>query len=137
MNSDYLKELLVDATFDNFRRTTIENAENPYDVEFQVDLLKNYIYKLVFDMSGKSEGVVVKLYDLGPKKKASEPKLLYTSTEDIMDENAVFDVTFEAPRTRMLVKYEVKDATYKGCVTFVLGVFKNDKLKAANLEKSN
>ena len=129
MKPDYMKDLLGDAVYDNFRRTEIKNSENPYDVEFQVDLLKNFVYKLAFDMSAKSEGVVVKLYDLGVKSKkdSSEPKLIYTSSEDIMDENAMFNVTFEAPRTRMLIKYEVKDATYAGCVTFALGVFLRNK----------
>jgi len=128
MNSRYIKELLGDADYDNFRRTEIKFSEDPYDIEFRVDLLKNYVYKLIFDMSGKSEGVVVKLYDLGggPQSELKEPKLLYTSTEDKMNENATFDVSFKAPKTRMLVKYEVKDATYEGCVTFMLGVINRD-----------
>jgi len=140
INKVYMKEMLGDAVYDNFRRTDIEFSKDPYEIEFRVDLLKNFVYKLIFDMSGKSEGVIVKLYDLGSKKKseASEPKLLYTSSEDIMDKNAMFDVTFEAPKTRMLIKYEVKDATYKGCVTFVLGVFlRNKKPKTANLDFNN
>lgn len=136
MDSEYLNLLLGDDTrYENFRRTRISNSDDPYDIEFQVDLLKNYVYKLVFDMSGKSEGVVVKLFDLGEKKKKpTEPKLLYTSSEDIMDENAIFDVEFEAPKTRMLIKYEVKDATYEGCVSFVLGVIK--KLPKDNKTKA-
>lgn len=130
MDSDKIKNLLGDAVYDNFRRTIIENAKDPYDVEFQVDLLKNFTYNLIFDMSGKPEGVVVKLYDLGKKGETSAPKLLYTSSEDIMNENATFDISFEAPKTKMLVKYEVKDATYEGCVTFLLGVFLRDKTKS-------
>lgn len=136
MNSDYLKTLLGEATYDNFRRTTIEYAKDPCDVEFQVDLLKNYTYKLVFDMSEKPEGVVVKLFDLGTKNEDKEPQLLYTSSEDIMDENKTFNISFEAPRTRMLVKYEVKDATYKGCVTFVLGIFKHQNT-TVNVDQTN
>ena len=132
MNSERKESLLIGSSFDNFRMTKIENAKDPYEVQFQVDLLKNYTYKLIFDMSAKSEGVIVKLYDLGPKNKVGEPKLIYTSTEDIMDENAIFDISFKAPKTRMLVKYEVKDATYEGCVTFLLGYFKNEKSKTLN-----
>ena len=68
--------------------------------------------------------MIVKLYDLGKKKiKGAEPKLIYSSSEDVMDTNAMFDLTFEAPKTRMLVKYEVKDDTYSGCITFVVGIF--------------
>ena len=124
MNSERIENLLGEASYDNFRRTEITYSKDPYDIEFQVDLLKNYTYKLVFDMTDKPEGVVVKLYDLGAKKEAAAPKLLYTSSEDIMDENSTFDVTFTAPKIRMLIKYEVKDATYPGCVSFVLGTIR-------------
>ena len=124
MNSERISLLLGDAVYDNFRMTKIKNSKDPYDIEFQVDLLKNFTYKLVFDMTDKTEGVVVKLFDLGDKKSTEEPELLYTSSEDVMDGNAMFDVEFEAPKTRMLVKYEVKDATYEGCVSFVLGVIR-------------
>ncbi len=121
MNSDRIRTLLGDAEFNNFRMTKIETSENPYDIEFQVDLLKNFVYKLVFDMSEKSEGVVVKLFDLGKKKEKIAPKLIYSSGEDLMDENKNFNISFKAPMTRLLIKYEVKDATYEGCVSFVLG----------------
>ncbi len=125
INKQIVQDLLGESVYDNFRRTEIKTAENPYDLEFRVDLLRNFVYKLVFDMKDKSEGAVVKLYDLGPKKKKEDPnpKLIYSSLEDKMDENAMFEITFEAPKTRMLVRYEVKDATYPGCVTFMLGVF--------------
>ncbi len=126
MNSERIKTLLGEASYDNFRRTEIKYSKDPYDIEFQVDLLKNYEYKLVFDMTDKSEGVVVKLYDLGDKKNPTEPKLLYASSEDKMTENATFDVSFVAPKTRMLIKYEVKDATYAGCVSFVLGTIRKN-----------
>lgn len=128
INKAIVQDLLGESIYDNFRRTEIENSENPHDIEFRVDLLKNFVYKLVFDMKDKSEGVVIKLYDLGPKKKkeAVEPTLLYTSSEDKMDENAMFDITFAAPRTRILIKYEIKDATFPGCITFMLGVFLRD-----------
>ena len=140
LNSKNIQDLLGESVYDNFRRTEITNSDDPYEIEFRVDLLKNFVYKLVFDMSEKSEGVIIKLYDLGPKKKneLSEPQLLYTSSEDKMDDNAMFDITFEAPKTRMLVKYEVKDATYPGCVTFVLGVFMRDqKPKGKNINLSD
>jgi hypothetical protein len=129
VNVDQVKELLGEAHFDNFRSTKIKYAKDPYDIEFQVDLLQNFTYKLVFDMSSKSEGVVVKLFDIGAKKKnksQQKPKLLYISTDEQMDENTILTVEFEAPRTRMLVRYEVKDATYEGCVSFILGTkFRN------------
>lgn len=132
VESERIKMLLGDALYDNFRLTKIEFSKDPYEIEFRVDLLRNFIYKLVFDMSQKSEGVVVRLYDLGKKGQDEEPKLLYISSEDVMDENVTFDVTFEAPRTRMLIKYEVKDATYEGCVTFILGVFLRAKKQKSN-----
>lgn len=136
MNSERIKILLGDAMYDNFRMTKIITAENPYDIEFQVDLLRNFVYKLVFDMTDKSEGVVVKLFDLGNKKSTIEPILLYASSENVMSENSTFDVSFEAPKTRLLIKYEVKDATYPGCVSFVLGVEKRlDKKSISILKK--
>jgi hypothetical protein len=138
MNSERIKNLLGEALYDNFRSTDIEYSKDPYDIEFQVDLLKSFVYKLVFDMSAKSEGVVIKLYDLGKKKENSEPKLLFTSSDELMGENAIFDVTFVAPKTRMLIRYEVKDATYEGCVTFALGVFRKEKIpKKTSLDFNN
>ena len=129
MDSDYMKNLLGDAVYDNFRRTEIKNSTDPYDISFRVDLLKNFVYKLVFDMSDKSEGVIVKVFDLEGKKETDTTgfKLVYSSSEDVIDEDAMFDVTFEAPKTKMLIKYEVKNATYEGCVTFALGVFLREK----------
>jgi len=136
MNSERIKNLLGSAIYDNFRMTKITSEENPYDIEFQVDLLRNYVYKLVFDMTEKSEGVVVKLFDLGDLNSKMEPNLLYVSSEDVMTENSTFEVNFEAPKTRLLIKYEVKDATFPGCVSFVLGVEKKlDKKSNSNLKK--
>ena len=129
INHDSLLLLLEEANYENFRRTEIVYAEDPYDIEYEVHFLKNYTYKLVFDMSGKSEGVVVKLFDLGEKKSAQTPTLIYESSEDIMKENKTFEVDFKAPKNRLLVKYEVKDATFPGCVTLVLGYYAKKKLK--------
>ena len=56
MKPNYMEEFLGEAVYDNFRRTEIKYSENPYEIEYQVDLLKNFVYKLVFDMSDKSEG---------------------------------------------------------------------------------
>jgi len=134
MDSKRLKVLLGDSDFNNFRMTKIENTEHPYEVEFQVDLLRNLVYKLVFDMSQKSEGVIVKLFDLGKKKEKVAPKLIYSSSEDEMDENKKFNISFKAPMTRLLVKYEVKNHTFEGCVSFVLGSEPNGK-KAKHINR--
>ena len=128
MNSNRIKEILDGARYDNFRQTSIEYTKDPYDLEFEVHLLKNFVYRLAFDVSNKPEGVVIKLYDLGNKKNPnSEPELIFVSTEDEMDENWLHNIEFEAPRTRLLVKYEVKDATFPGCVIFVVGT--TDRMK--------
>ncbi len=127
------KSLLGNAVYDNYRQTYIKNAKDPYDIEFRVDLLKNFNFKLIFDMKAKSEGVIVKLFDVGEDGK-EVGNLLYQSSEDIMTENATFEIQFEAPKTKLLVKYEVKDETYEGCVLFMLGVYLRDK-KAKKTKK--
>lgn len=120
-------QLLGAAEYDNHRSSDIITSENYHVEEYQINLFKGVVYKLVFDASKLPEGVTINLYDLGKKRGAGKYEQVFSSAEAEITEDGTYEVTLEFPQRKMLVQYQVENNTKPGCVSFVLGYyFKNN-----------
>jgi hypothetical protein len=120
-------QMLGAAEYDNSRSTDILTSENTKIEEYQINLFKGVVYKLVFDASTMPEGVTINLYDLGKKRGVGKYELVFSSTTAEKTKDDTYEVTMEFPQRKMLVQYEVLNDTKPGCVSFVLGYyFKNN-----------
>ncbi|MCB0401589.1 MAG: hypothetical protein KDD41_05860 [Flavobacteriales bacterium] len=119
-------QLLGAAEYDNHRSSDVITSENFHTEEYQINLFKGVVYKLIFDASQMPEGVTISLFDLGKKRGAGKYEQVFSSAEAEQTENGTYEVTLEFPQRKMMVQYEVKENTQPGCVSFVLGYyFKN------------
>ncbi len=120
-------QLLGAAEYDNHRSSDIITSENFHSEEYQINLFKGVVYKLIFDATQLPEGVTIYLYDLGKKRGAGKYEEVFNSETAELSKNGSYEVTLEFPQRKMMVKYEVKENTQPGCVSFVLGYyFKNN-----------
>lgn len=122
-----IHQILGAAQYDNHRTTDILTSDNTLIEEYQINLYKGVVYKLVFDASKLPEGVVINLYDLGKKRGAGKYEQVFSSASAKKTDDDLFEVTMEFPQRKMLVQYEIPDESKPGCVSFVLGYyFKNN-----------
>lgn len=122
-------QLLGAAVYDNHRSSEIITSENFHTEEYQINLFKSVVYKLVFDVSKMPDGVTIYLYDLGKKRGAGKYEEVFNSETAEVTENGTYEVTMEFPQKKMLVKYEIKENTKQGCVSFILGYYFKNRIK--------
>ncbi len=122
-----IKQLLGAAEYDNSRSTEIKTSDYTVKEEYRIDLFKDLVYKLIFDVSDMPEGVIINLYDLGNKRGAGKYELVFSSDTAERTKDNTYEVTMEFPQKKMMVSYDIINNTKPGCVSFVLGFyFKNN-----------
>lgn len=120
-------QMLGAAEYDNHRNTDIITSENYHVEEYQINLFRGVVYKLVFDATEMPEGVSINLYDLGKKRGAGKYELVFSSSDAKKTDEGNYEVTMEFPQRKMLLQYKIENNTKPGCVSFVLGYyFKNN-----------
>ena len=129
MKKKRIYQLLGAAEYDNSRNTSIENLDYIVKEEYQINLFKGVVYKLVFDVSKMPEGVVIKLVDLGKKRGIGKYEEVFNSETAQKTKNNTYEVTLEFPQRKMMVAYEVMDNTKPGCVSFVLGYYFKNRIR--------
>jgi len=122
-------QLLGAAEYDNSRSSEIKNIDATFKEEYQINLFKGVVYKLIFDVSKMPEGVIIKLYDLGKKRGAGKYEEVFSSNTAKKTENDTYEVTMEFPQRKMMVSYDVVNNTKPGCVSFVLGYYFKNTIK--------
>ena len=122
-------QLLGAAEYDNYRSTEIKNIDAILKEEYQINLFKGVVYKLVFDVSKMPEGVIIKLVDLGKKRGVGKYEEVFNSQTANKTENDTYEVTMEFPQRKMMVFYEVDNNTKPGCVSFVLGYYFKNRIR--------
>jgi hypothetical protein len=122
-------QLLGAAEYDNSRSTEIKNIDAIFKEQYQINLFKGVVYKLIFDVSKMPEGVVIHLYDLGNKRGAGKFEEVFNSTTANKTENNTYEVTMEFPQKKMMVSYDVANNTKPGCVSFVLGYYFKNRIR--------
>ncbi len=122
-------QLLGAAEYDNSRSSEIKTYNEIYKEEYQINLFKGVVYKLVFDVSKMPEGVTINLYDIGNKRGPGKYEKVFSSTNATKTKNNTYEVTLEFPQKKMLVTYDVINNTKPGCVSFVLGFYFKNRIK--------
>ena len=127
LKNKHIRVLLGAAEYDNSRSTEIITSENTLIEDYQINLFKGVVYKMVFDASKMPKGATINLYDLGKKRGAGKYELVFSSATAEKTKDDTDEVTMEFPQRKMLVQYEVQAETEPGCIAFVLGYyFKNN-----------
>lgn len=116
-------QLLGAAEYDNYRSTDIITSEYTAKEEYQINLFKGVVYKLVFDVSNMPEGVIINLYDLGNKRGAGKYEEIFNSETAEMTKDSTYEITLEFPQKKLMVSYDIVNDTKPGCVSFVLGYY--------------
>jgi len=129
MKRKRIYQLLGAAEYDNYRTTQIKTHDATFKEEYQINLFKGVVYKLVFDVSKMPEGVIIRLYDLGKKRGIGKYEEVFNSNTATKTENNTFEVTLEFPQRKMMVSYDVLNNTKPGCVSFVLGYYFKNRIK--------
>lgn len=129
MKKRRLYQLLGAAEYDNYRSTDIKNFKHTLKEEYQINLFKGVVYKLIFDVSKMPDGVIIRLYDLGKKKGAGKYEEVFSSESAEKLENNTYEITMEFPQRKMMVSYDVVNNTRPGCVSFVLGYYFKNRIK--------
>jgi len=122
-------QLLGAAEYDNSKSTEIRTFEHSIKEEYQINLFKGVVYKLIFDVSKLPEGVIISLYDLGNKKGPGKYELVFSSETAKKTNYDTYEVTMEFPLKKMMVSYDVINDTKPGCVSFVLGYYFKNRIK--------
>ncbi|MDG1476009.1 MAG: hypothetical protein P8Q14_02580 [Vicingaceae bacterium] len=122
-------QILGAAEYDNARNTEIKTYDLFYKEEYQINLFKGVVYKLVFDVSKMPEGVIIKLHDIGNKKDAGKYELVFNSENETKSAKNTYEITMEFPLKKMQVSYEVPENTKPGCVSFILGYYFKNSIK--------
>lgn len=124
-----IRHLLGAAEYDNSRSTEIITSENTLIEEYQINLFKGVVYKLIFDVSKMPEGATIYLYDLGKKRGAGKYELVFSSATAEKTKDDTYEVTMEFPQRKMMVQYEVLNDTKPGCISFVLGYYFTNNIR--------
>lgn len=122
-------QLLGAAEYDNHRSSDIITSENFHTEEYQINLFKGVVYKLVFDASKMPEGATINLYDLGKKRGAGKYEQVFSSETVELTKDGAYEVTMEFPQRKMMVQYKIKENTKPGCVSFVLGYYFKNRIR--------
>jgi hypothetical protein len=122
-------ELLGAAEYDNSRSSEIKTYDYNVKEEYQINLFKGVVYKLVFDVSEMPEGVIIELYDIGNKRGPGKYELVFSSETATKTKDDTYEVTLEYPQKKLLVTYDIINNTKPGCVSFVLGYYFKNKIR--------
>lgn len=122
-------QVLGAAEYDNSRNTEIKTHDLFYKEEYQINLFKGVVYKLIFDVSKMPEGVIIKLHDIGNKNGAGKYELVFNSENETLSDKNTYVVTMEFPLKKMQVSYEVPENTKPGCVSFILGYYFKNRIR--------
>jgi hypothetical protein len=122
-------QLLGAAEYDNSRSTEIKNVDAILKEEYQINLFKGAVYKLIFDVSKMPEGVTIKLYDLGKKRGIDKYEEVFNSKTAKKTKDNTYEVTMEFPQRKMMVSYDVMNNTKPGCIAFVLGYYFKNRIR--------
>lgn len=129
MKRKRIYQLLGAAEFDNYRSTDIKTFDYTLKEEYQINLFKGVVYKLVFDVSKMPEGVIIRLHDLGKKRGAGKYEEVFNSETATKTKYDTYEITLEFPLRKMMVSYDIINNTKPGCVSFVLGYYFKNKIK--------
>jgi len=129
MKNKKIHELLGAAEYDNYRSTEIKTFDYTIKEEYQINLFKGVVYKLVFDVSKMPEGVIINLYDIGNKRGAGKYELVFSSETAQKTKNDTYEITMEFPLKKMMVSYDIINDTKPGCVSFVLGYYMKNSIR--------
>jgi hypothetical protein len=124
-----IHQLLGAAQYDNAKSSDIITFAGTYKEEYQINMFKDMVYKMVFDATKMPEGVVIKLVDLGKKRGASKYEEVFNSDSTEITPNGTYEVTMEFPQRKMMVIYEIGEDTKPGCVSFVLGYYFRNNIR--------
>ena len=122
-------QLLGAAEYDNARVSEITTSENTSKEEYQINLFKGVVYKLVFDVSKMPEGVIINLHDIGNKRGIGKYELVFSSETAQKTKDDTYEITLEFPQKKMMVSYEIVNDTKPGCVAFVLGYYFKNRIR--------
>ncbi len=122
-----INQFLGAAIYDNHKTSEIRTTADPYTEEYQINLFKGVVYKLIFDARELPEGAIINLYDIGNKRGPGKFELVFSSETAELTKNGTYEIALEFPKKKMLVSYDVMDNTKTGCVSFVLGYYFKDK----------
>jgi hypothetical protein len=122
-------ELLGAAEYDNSRSSEIKTYDYTVKEEYQINLYKGVVYKLVFDVSKMPEGVIINLHDIGNKRGPGKYELVFSSETAKRTKNETYEVTLEYPQKKLMVSYDIINNTKPGCISFVLGYYFKNKIK--------
>lgn len=129
MKQKRIHSLLGAAEYDNSRRTLINTFKNSYTEEYQINLFKGVVYKMIFDATKMPEGVVIKLVDLGKKRGPGKYEEIFNSETGKISKHGTYEVTMEFPQRKLMVIYDVINGTKSGCVSFILGYYFKNRIK--------
>ena len=123
MKKKKINFLLGAAMYDNSRSTDIIKHEDILKEQYQINLFKGVVYKLIFDVSRTPEDVVIKLHDIGNKRGPGKYELVFNSETAKRTKNGTYEITLEYPQKKLLVSYDVNSNTEPGCISYVLGYY--------------
>lgn len=129
MKKKRIFQLLGAAEFDNTRSTDIKTFDYTLKEEYQINLFKGVVYKLVFDVTNMPEGVIINIHDIGNKRGPGKYELVFSSETAEKTKNDTYEVTLEYPKKKLMISYEIINNTKPGCVSFVLGYYFKNKLR--------
>jgi hypothetical protein len=129
MKKKKLNQFLGAAEYDNYRSTEIKNVDAVLKEEYQINLFKGVVYKLIFDVSKMPEGVTVKLYDLGKKRGVGIHEEVFNSKTAKKTKDNTYEVTMEFPQRKMMVSYDIMNNTKPGCISFILGYYFKNRIR--------
>lgn len=118
-----IKQILGSAIYDNHRSTDVVTTENAYIESYQIDLFRELIYKLIFDVTKIPEGVVIKVYDIGGKNITKTKREVVFDSSKQAAEDGYYEMVLKFPQKKLLISYEVLNETSPGCISFVLGYY--------------
>ncbi len=124
-----IHQLLGAAEYDNAKSTPIKTFDNSYTEQYQINLFKGVVYKMIFDATKMPEGVIIRLVDLGKKRGAGKYEEVFNSETGTLTKDGTYEVTMEFPQRKLMVIYDVVNNTKPGCISFVLGYYFNNRIK--------
>ena len=129
LSNKRIYQLFGAAEYYNARISEIKTSDNIVKEEYQIDLFKGVVYKLVFDVSKMPEGVVINLHDIGNKRGVNKYELVFSSETAEKTKDDTYEVTLEFPQKKLMVSYDIINDTKSGCVAFVLGFYFKNRIR--------
>ena len=129
LSNKRIYQLLGASEYDNSRISEIKTLDYSMKEEYQIDLFKGVVYKLVFDVSKMPEGVAINLHDIGNKRGVNKYELVFSSETAEKTKDDTYEITLEFPQKKLMVSYDIINDTKPGCVAFVLGFYFKNRIR--------